>query len=251
MLRELGDSKRMDDQCLISATNPLVFVHVMKTAGLSIREAITANLDEDDAAGVYEVGDSTKERNDIENAIDRGVRFYSGHYSASHICWIFNERNISPWLFSFCREPEDRIFSLYHYVRQKQDDKLYDPSNKYHFDDFCRYLYYEHPDLICNVFYNQTVLPSPANAEQPSEYLTRYWFVGTIGQLETFAKTAEEKFKLTINIGRTNVTGAKPDLAPSARRRTFLERCNDLDFQIFDKLEHGGALCMGTPIPMI
>ena len=92
----------------ISNPEPAIFLHIQKTAGTSL---VHAAAEQYGAASIISHGDYIgKSPLELSN-----IHFISGHFGYAYIEPIIQNRKI----FTFLREPRERIVSLYYYFRSQ------------------------------------------------------------------------------------------------------------------------------------
>lgn len=165
--------------------HPLVFQHIPKTAGVSVRSLISCNFHHDE---ILHVPDSRW--TDAQFAADSLDRYGFIH---GHLHFAFVEPLLErSAVITFLRDPVERVLSLYFFL-QKQDPNAHPDSTVRYVIEQARELSPEqfalhaHPtirDMVCN--YQLRVLLSGSQQERPMEVwvetalrnLERYRFVG-------------------------------------------------------------------------
>ena len=86
---------------------PAIFMHIQKTAGTSITEAVRPHYQND----IVSHGDYLKH----DTASLKNIRFISGHFGFEYARQFMDGR----YSFTFLRDPVERILSLYYFSRTR------------------------------------------------------------------------------------------------------------------------------------
>ena len=118
------------------AARPAIFMHIQKTAGTSITEAVRPHYQSDIVShGDYLTHDTASLKN---------IRFISGHFGFEYARQFMDGR----YSFTFLRDPVERILSLYYFSRTR-DPAEYPIYRAAHEMDLATYLRagFHHRDL--------------------------------------------------------------------------------------------------------
>lgn len=98
----------------------LIFLHLPKTAGTTVHNHFVGIVGQDETCWARFDNVANRPRKDIDK-----FRFYSGHYSISAVNYIPGNK----FVFTFVRDPKERIRSLHKYWRSR-DPNLVAKRNK-------------------------------------------------------------------------------------------------------------------------
>lgn len=127
---------------LISHKDKFVFIHIQKTAGMSVMDALLPRARMLDRL-VYEFGASRRVVGAINARLgwsDEGNRRFTGyhkHATALEVRTGFGERRFdSYYTFAFVRNPFDWLVSLFYYIRQSKAHRMHDLAANVPFAEF-------------------------------------------------------------------------------------------------------------------
>ncbi len=236
-----------------------VFLHIGKTAGLSIRRVIS------EAFGEEALSDPTKvyDLNDEKAAALRRHKFIHGHINWATANRFFPERQV----FTFLRRPIDRCVSWYYFCRTSEPQRIIpleeiarDGTGNWrqaglqvqslaHHLDLEAFLKFRHYHAVRNLENTMTKMLGFRDGageknddkqfllEQAKQALNEMGFVGFLETINSdIIRLIEWLDGHMINpLGRENVTPKRPKVDEiSDEARTLLEEMNDLDHQLYD-----------------
>ena len=219
----------------------LFFVHIPKTAGTSLRRGACKVWNKRKV--MFDYGDTIATSDDITRLlyqnddifalknflIDRKIRFLSGHRPVKYLYPIFPSNNI----FTFARDPVDRVLSHYNFVCQQENYRggieqfCTDPENK---NTQSRYLRDFPPELMGFIGLSERYSESLTLLNQ--HYGTRIPEL-KLNTSQDLKGTGEESRK---------VLGGKPEEIPGAPRihqsdnaiKDLILRNNEQDVQLYN-----------------
>lgn len=218
------------------------FVHVPKTGGSWVTDALRRALP---AGGLYEVPSAQVGHVPAAQLLQRHAAV-TGHFTMAHLRDVIG----STFLFTFLRDPVDRVISLYYFYREQEAEGVLDPrvasAKALDFEPFVAQL----TDRVSPWSNWQTyVFSGAAHCEQPAEALLplalenldRVDFVGVQDALtDGVAELSRVRgWDLAPAPGRVNATKHRAPIArlPEAAlaRLRELNRC---DRELFRAAEH-------------
>jgi len=103
-------------------SNKVIFLHISKTAGTTLREIATKAYDENNVTEVY--GSEEEKKVKFDNALDKGGELIFGHFDFSFIPDSVEGYQI----ITFLRNPLDQVVSHYLHFAQKNKWELDDEN---------------------------------------------------------------------------------------------------------------------------
>ncbi len=225
---------------------PALFLHIQKTAGTSVQEM---------ARFAYGDNNVISHGDYVELGIDgcAAKDFVSGHFGFSFAEKLMQGR----YCFTFLRDPQERIISLYNYCRRAEgmDEFIYEAARRHNLEGFLDELSdHEMRDRIWNNqvwqlsygYHNEMALSRRVNIGDVSTQdllstakrnLDRFDYVGLVDQ---FDQDIQNIFK---NLGRkrskvrhANRTSPAAEISPRAKR--LLSSLTVLDDELYDYAIH-------------
>ena len=254
MLKHFRRWLRLDQLSLHE--NPVVFLHVPKTAGSSFTRALKALYEEEE---VFHQMDPSALLSLMQEG-QANYRLYIGHYDFSTVAKLPRKHQ----LLTFLREPEERLISQYYYYLAQTDDivanmaaydqRIVELVRKYSFVDF---ISLENPDIdqvYANVQTRQlatyTDIPMPEKESSRNRLLAtalknirKMAFVGVAERYQDSMAIFKSTFGLqldiptyleNVNAGRLHQEADREIFAQSevARRRV------ELDIQLYNSAKN-------------
>jgi hypothetical protein len=229
-----GASRFGDVHPVVSTT---CFVHIPKTGGSWVTSGLHSAIPEECR---YEVPSADVGRVPLRWLLQK-YAFVSGHFTMAEVSEVLHET----FVFTFLREPVDRVISLYHFYRQQSDGEALDPrvalARAQDFEGFVDTL----PTRVSPWSNWQTyVLSGCAHCESPARdllpcalaNLQQLDFVGVQEHLASGLAALGRLRQWTINPPPrpVNVTRSRParDALPTSVTRK-LQDLNDCDAELY------------------
>ena len=221
---------------------PALFLHIQKTAGTSVQEM---------ARFAYGNNNVISHGDYVQLGIDgcAAKEFISGHFGFSFAEKLMQGR----YCFTFLRDPQERIISLYNYCRRAEgiDEFIYDAARRHNLEGFLDELSdHEMRDSIWNNqvwqlsfgYHNEMALSRRVNIGDVSPQdllssakrnLDRFDYVGLVDQfdqdIQNIFKDLGHKRSKARHANRTSSTTV---LSPRAKR--LLSSFTELDNALYD-----------------
>jgi hypothetical protein len=231
----------------------VVFIHIPKCAGTSLRHAVSRSLEEyrpekhlsvrvETRASVRTAEILNKDVQLVREELllyfmaDPGYRFISGHFSFSELAYQqFSEE----WSFiTLLRHPVERWLSHFFFNRFKQDSHtrismeleefLLTERAKELGSEYVRRLAPGSPESNCG---------SSSSISEALANLERLTMVGLVEKLDVFSADFEKLFHLKVDLPRMNQSPAPERVQAALRDTGLLQNVEDLcqpDMQIYD-----------------
>jgi hypothetical protein len=207
----------------------LVFVHIPKTAGLSLHSALENIYGKESTLRVGNEDDLQRLRQlPDDQVIDKA--FLSGHFFYSD---IKNRCQPDALLISILRDPVKRILSNYNYITNWDKHPLYEQTVRQSFSEHVHANRHFVRGLCCRQ------LSGVPKADAAIEIVqSRYALVGTTDHLPAFITALGRIIGVTIAEERTNVSlGQGPKIDLSSELCQALLEITEEDRKLFDFLK--------------
>lgn len=231
----------------------VLFIHIPKCAGTSLRHAVSRSLDEhgpekhlsvrvETSASVRTAVILKKDVQLVREELllyylaDPGYRFISGHFTFSELAY----RHFSQeWSFiTVLRHPVERWLSHFFFNRFKQNShtRISMELEEFLISDRAKELGSEYVRRLAPGSH----LSKPAGSSsisQALENLERLTMVGLVEELDVFSADFEKRFHLKIDLPRMNQSPAPERMLAALRDTKLLQNVEDIcqpDMQIYD-----------------
>ena len=189
----------------ICPNNPVVLIHVMKTAGLSVQSAIGTAIGDKYCCKTYNesriAGEQVKK---IASAMDlKATHFYTGHFQFDDINALCAERSIKPFYISFVREPYQRIRSLRTYLAGQPNDPLHNIAITGDINSFFDALIKVNEGLVSNTCF-KAISDRHGSSDTIVNVASNMDFLGTLDQFGEFEYYMEKRFGMDLDIRHLN-----------------------------------------------
>ncbi|MCS3678768.1 hypothetical protein GGP72_003046 [Salinibacter ruber] len=225
------------------SSSPLIFVHIPKTAGTTLRHVLRKQYGRERMTNVRalcnETLDTRMQETDREglgrNRVLLGHMIYGAHRHLSG----------SPIYISMVREAVDRVVSDYYYVRRTPSHDFYDPvvSDNYSLDDYVRSGITVYTNNIqtrmlsgvgCDVPFGKCTREMLSQAKENIE--SDFAVVGITERFEESIILMKRRFGWGIPIyitrNRTSGRPSRPEISDSTR--ALIRDYNALDVELYD-----------------
>jgi hypothetical protein len=216
------------------------FLHVPKTGGSSLTAALAASLGPHD---FYQLPSDRAGKVPVARLLER-YRAVAGHFTMAHLEPVSS----SAFLFTFLREPVDRVVSLFHFYRLQQAGAHLDPrvTAVKSADAFAAFVDGLSDRLSPWSNWQTYVFSGASDCESPAvkllpralANLDRFDFVGVQDELTRGADVLGRLrgWSLVLPPRRINVTTERPGLAQlPGRTRSKLDELNRCDAELFER----------------
>jgi hypothetical protein len=220
---------------------PLFFIHIMKTAGTSLRNVIRAHVDSaelypsrDHDADMHEANESIRYLLSIPDERRGRIRAYMGHFP--YVVTQMLGREVTT--LTTLRHPIDRAISQLKHLR------VWSPEHK----DLPFEAIYEDPILhACFLRNHQSKIFAFSQADNPQTYrdvlevddrrlamakanLDRVEVVGVVERYDEFLRAVEARFGWPADPSTRLRVGSRAEVNAALRRRIKIDNEADLDF---------------------
>lgn len=216
----------------------LVFVHIPKTAGTSIRSVVDVKYDNNETAPV-------ELYYDLQMIDPNNYKYIRGHFCYQDL--IINNK---PMFISVIRDPIDRIISLYEYWKvcnyssSKEDDPNYDGVLLAKTTTFSSFIRTKNPSIrreIENAQYRYLIhsfneaIPMSVNTEKAIKDIKQiYAWIGTDQTLEKDYESLKMMLELDDDLPRLNIGKSRQTI--NNDDRDYLFKINTIDYIIYNNL---------------
>jgi hypothetical protein len=219
-----------------------VFLHIPKTAGASIRRVLTERHARCWSVSVSVTGDMAKVRA-MPDWKFRRCAFYAGHFGLETVDRVRSEK----FVFTFLREPLDRVLSHYYYFRRLPSDVSIEAAQLAKKLSLVDYMKCDHPGVrhtVEDVQARQLIEPEWAlegglitaepdagkRAARAIEVLARFDFVGLTECFDQCLDRVSRGVGFSLKVYRENKTEDRPAISElSAIERDAVEEAIQAD----------------------
>ena len=161
---------------------PLVFQHIPKTAGVSVRSVMASNFELED---ILHVPDSRWRDDAFAAGAVRRYRFIHGHLHFEFVKGLFRKARVV----TFVRDPVERVLSLYYFLRRQDPASYQDPTVRFTVEQARslapdRFVALRHPIIGPMVSDYQARVLLGADEQDPPK---RNWLPRVLANLERYA----------------------------------------------------------------
>ena len=225
----------------------VVFVHIFKAAGTSIKVQLCNHFGEDH---VHVVNDGLDAEKDFDVRVPEvmarnRVSVLTGHFQYSRIAPVLAQTSTRrPRYFSFVRDPLDRLISAYNYFHMTKDEKWHKEARLLNIERFYHFIVENDPELCVNHQCRHLSETGVSRFEAVVENIDKnFAFVGTTEGLSQITREAQARLGFAVDVSiRLNASERVVDLVDLPNSTVdFLRSISQEDQKLHEYLRRGSV----------